>query len=154
MTAVADPDAPPPSIPARVDKGAPDPGHASPKSDVGVPKPAPPLIDRRIAVAGAVLGFGLGLALGLKLASGMPKAVEVPVPTRVPCRDCAERARLREENATRNGSNPPAPDHAIPFDTVKIDQPVTFSPLEAAPDEMVSMAHVPTDAGLPPDLPE
>jgi hypothetical protein len=152
VTAVAEPSEPP-SMPAKTDK-ATEPGHPSDVSrgsGVSARITVPALIDRRIAVAGAVFGFGLGLALGLKLASGMPKAVEVPVPTRTPCRNCAERERQRLEAARRNGSSPPPPDHTVPFDPVTPDQPVTFSPLVDAPAEMVAMAQTPTDADLPAD---
>ena len=114
-----------------------------------------PVIDRRIAFAGAVLGFGLGLALGLKLASGMPKAVAVEVPTRTPCRNCADRAR-REEATRLAAKDNGAPVIAVDADDPLPDEPrpVVFSPLTDAPADMVAAAHVPTDANLPPDQTE
>ena len=111
-----------------------------------------PTIDRRIAIAGAVLGFGIGLALGLKIAQGMPKAIEVPVPTRTPCRSCAERER-RAEAAAREAKANGAPVIPVVGDDPLPDEPrpVVFSPLEGAPSDMVVAAHVPTNADLPLD---
>jgi|HubBroStandDraft_6_1064221.scaffolds.fasta_scaffold80803_5 hypothetical protein len=112
-------------------------------------------VDRRIAVAGAVLGFGIGLALGLKLASGMPKAIEVPVPSRVPCRNCQDRERRAQAAAAQAKANG-APVIPVESDDPLPDEPrpVVFSPLAGAPADMVAAAHVPTDANLPPDQTE
>ena len=129
------------------------PSDAHRGSGVSARLAVPAQIDRRIALAGAVFGFGIGLALGLKLASGMPKAIEVPVPSRVPCRNCADRER-RAEAARLAAKDNGAPVIAVDADDPLPDEPrpVVFSPLAGAPADMVEAAHVDTPGYLPPDL--
>jgi hypothetical protein len=131
---------------------------ANPVGPVGenAPPSLPATIDRRIAIAGAVLGFGLGLAVGLKLANGMPKTVEVPV--RTPCRNCAERER---QAATAPAYAPPPPVRDVPMATTPATAPPpdpssltgmrTFSPYASAPAGMVDQAAQPAqdDGSVP-----
>jgi hypothetical protein len=96
-------------------------------------------VDRRIAVAGIAVGFGIGLALGLKIAGGMgplqAKVVEVPV--RIPCRNCAERERLEAAGAGRTVPQSGAPATAPPPDPVA-PTARTFSPLSTTMAEVAT----------------
>jgi hypothetical protein len=92
----------------------------TPKTVASEPSTTLDLVERRYLVAGGVIALGIGIMVGFKLGGGMEtKTVEVPV--RTPCKNCAERERLAQLEAstpapavTDAPAPPPAPVPPLP----------------------------------------